>query len=106
MSLESELLKNVKNDTEALLKDVKYVKQRPLSVSRTGLYVMSAITMMGTIQTCRNSITIVESMKTTPKMERAQVIGNSTPERYYWVNGERAYVEIDGQPVDQYHPNK
>mgnify|MGYP001558708462 CR=1 FL=1 len=34
------------------------------------------------------------------------VIGNNKYEKFYMVDGNRAYLEIDGKPVDSYVPQK
>lgn len=42
----------------------------------------------------------VQEMK--PKIQEKQVIGNSTPEKFYFIDGQRAYLAIDGKPIEQY----
>ena len=37
-----------------------------------------------------------------PKPITSNVIGNGEPEKFYDVNGQRVYLEIDGKPVEQY----
>lgn len=41
-----------------------------------------------------------------PKIFSEQVIGDSTPEKFYKIDGERVYLEIDGQPVEQYFASR
>ena len=37
-----------------------------------------------------------------PKIQEEQVIGKSTPEKFYFIDGQRAYLTIDGKPIEQY----
>ena len=38
----------------------------------------------------------------TPQTQEEQVFGDTTPEKFYMVNGKRCYFEVDGKPVDEY----
>ncbi len=40
----------------------------------------------------------------TPKIEN--IIGESKPEKFYNINGQRVYLEIDGKPVEEYWRGK
>jgi len=35
-------------------------------------------------------------------LQQRNVIGNETPDKFYEINGQRAYLEIDGMPVEGY----
>lgn len=36
------------------------------------------------------------------ELRTENVIGQETPEKFYEINGQRVYLEIDGQSVEQY----
>ena len=42
----------------------------------------------------------------TPVVREEQVLGNQTPEKFYEIEGNRVYLEIDGKPVEQYFTDK
>lgn len=41
-----------------------------------------------------------------PTIITENVIGNKTPDRFYYIKGKRAYLEIDGKSVDDYFRSK
>ena len=44
--------------------------------------------------------TLIHSLK--PVTIKEQILGNYIPERFYVINGKKAYIEIDGEPVEEY----
>jgi hypothetical protein len=36
------------------------------------------------------------------EMKTENVIGQESPEKFYEINGQRVYLEIDGKPIEQY----
>lgn len=40
--------------------------------------------------------------QTTYQLRVENVIGNEAPEKFYVINNQRVYLEIDGKPVEQY----
>ena len=72
-----------------------------------GLYLYS-LAVVGCV-----SMVGYQSMVAVPKLEKAttlqtkNVLGaRSTPEKFYVVNGDTAYIEMDGKPVRDYFPKK
>ena len=49
-----------------------------------------------------NSVKPLQREKMVDLLHQRNVIGNEAPEKFYEVNGQRAYLEIDGKPVEQY----
>jgi hypothetical protein len=37
-----------------------------------------------------------------PSLLESQVVGDATPDKFYEINGKKAYLEIDGKSVDEY----
>ncbi|MDI6737155.1 MAG: hypothetical protein QME12_01410 [Nanoarchaeota archaeon] len=37
-----------------------------------------------------------------PQIHTANVLGAEAPEKFYDIDGQRVYLQIDGQPVEQY----
>ena len=109
MTLEQDL-ENIKGSINRLL-------ERPLSAGRTGLYIMVAITMCNSCGTMCNSCgtdytkkiyeklnkqPIAETLedKTQPSLLEENVLGGPAPEKYYVINGDNAYIRVDGKPID------
>ncbi len=40
--------------------------------------------------------------KSEPRLETRDVMGKYLPEKFYEINGQRVYLEVDGKPVEQY----
>lgn len=36
------------------------------------------------------------------KLQEQNILGEDTPERFYEINEQRVYLEIDGKPIEQY----
>ena len=47
---------------------------------------------------------IEAAIRNQPKYEiqTQNVIGEEAPEKFYEINGQRVYLEVDGKPVEQY----
>ncbi len=98
---------------------------------RIGLYIMVGLGMIASIRSCDQSSEIeerlankigdvssnvnqlgdklegvsreVEELNKYPlKIEEKNVIGSQKLEKFYQINGQKFYLEIDGKPVEQY----
>ncbi|MDP4012125.1 MAG: hypothetical protein Q8R00_00770 [Candidatus Nanoarchaeia archaeon] len=54
-----------------------------------------------------NRVSSVNSPNIETKIENVQIFtenirDGSEPEKFYWVNNQRVYLEIDGKPVEEY----
>lgn len=88
--------------------------------SREGLYIMVFCSMMASCQTC-SSVDGVEgrlesklnnvngrldSLSKQYQFQERNVLGNpKISEKFYEINGQRFYLEIDGKPVEEYFRN-
>lgn len=36
------------------------------------------------------------------KLQEQNILGEDTPEKFYEINEQRVYLEIDGKPIEQY----
>ena len=81
------------------------VKREFRSIRRTGMVciVLLAGTLGGLVQSDNRTAKILERMPE-QTLYTENVSGNETPDKFYLVNGQRAYLEIDGQPVESYIP--
>lgn len=64
------------------------------------LFVMVGITMIAGIRSCRMSGYIKKHLQSDLQVQN--VIGNDPNEIFYGINGKRAYLEIDGKPIEEY----
>lgn len=39
---------------------------------------------------------------TRPQIQVKNVIGNETPDKFYQINGQRVYLEVDGKSIEKY----
>ncbi len=72
--------------------------------TREGLYAMVFIAMVGSIKSCNRTQEILNNYQKAPQVQVGNVIGNEAPERFYEMNGQRVYLEVDGKAVDSYFP--
>jgi len=49
-----------------------------------------------------NTAIIGEPIKQKAAVQIKNTVGDSTPDKFYEINGRRVYIEIDGQPVEDY----
>lgn len=99
--------KQLKGDMDEVKSDLRTLRSRPSFIvpSREGLYIMAFIGMIVGVKSCNRTHDLLERTKPLEIITR-NVIGNSEPEKFYVVDGNRAYLEIDGRPVDTYAPQK
>ena len=96
----------------ALEENVSRIVREVSSVSRTLALGMLSLSISGIAIVCSISSFNVSSLpgrlgdsaKNQPRYElrTENLIGNSEPETFYEINGQRAYVEIDGKRVEDY----
>ncbi|MBI4447450.1 hypothetical protein HY643_00565 [Candidatus Woesearchaeota archaeon] len=87
--------------------------------SRPGLYAMVLMTMLSAWRIQSNLEKVLDQVDRTNnrieqintrigQIEKAfelqvrDVIGEEAPEKFFEINGQRVYLEIDGKPIDQY----
>ncbi|MDO8556181.1 MAG: hypothetical protein Q7R96_03340 [Nanoarchaeota archaeon] len=85
--------RNTEKNLKTLLERTEDIQKDCRRTERPGLYIMILITMCAAISTCER----VTNMYT---LQKENVRGNSYPEEFYIINGKRAYISIDGQPID------
>jgi len=90
---------NLEEDIREMKSGINELKRRPLSVGRSGLYILVAVTMISSIKTCKAT---QDDDQNSQNVIFQDVIGNSSGEKFYEINGRRVYLEIDGQPVEEY----
>jgi len=77
---------------------------------RPTLYLMVAMTMISTCDVDRKTnnlgskVDSIESQLKTmqPTLQVENVLGDPEPEKFYEIDGQRVYLEMDGKPVEQY----
>jgi hypothetical protein len=97
-------------DMRQVKENITVLKNRPIfrETERTGLYIIALLGMIGALKSCSQTEDLPSRTqellnRTKPLEVRTEnVMGNPEPEKFYMVNGNRAFVEIDGQPVDTY----
>lgn len=95
----------LEKDMKEIKDGISTLRHRPLYKSREGLYVMTFIAMLGAMNSCEGIKQVLEKISPL-ELKTENVTGNSEPEKFYMVNGNRAYVAIDGQPVEGYAPKE
>jgi len=73
---------------------------------RTGLYIMTLIAMVAAVKSCERTERISSRMNDKPDIHTMNLIGDERPERFFYSNGHRCYLEIDGQPIESYIASK
>ncbi|MFH1066239.1 MAG: hypothetical protein V1734_07045 [Nanoarchaeota archaeon] len=91
----------LEQDVEEIKNDVKALRRRPLSVERAGLYFMTCWIMADVCQLRCDADKIIEQTAS-KKPQAANVLGAEAPEKFYDIDGQRVYLEIDGKPVAEY----
>lgn len=93
----------LEQDVAEIKEDVKALRRRPLSVERAGLYIMTFLALANTCHLKGDTDKIIEQTASkTPQLQTANVIEGSAPEKFYDIDGQRVYLEIDGKPVAEY----
>lgn len=76
--------------------------------NRAGLYIMMMITMLASCRACDISKKILEKVNVLEKKVSAtidieqNVLGGKAPEKFYIINGDTAYIKIDGKLIGEY----
>ena len=78
----------------------RYLGKRPLSVSRRGLYLIALLGTIGAIKSCDYSKEARDSLAKQPQLYTKNVVGNDTLDKFYIINGQRVFLEIDGKPIE------
>ncbi|HLD00668.1 MAG TPA: hypothetical protein VJC39_02900 [Candidatus Nanoarchaeia archaeon] len=65
-------------------------------------YIAIGIAAIAGIKSCSRTQEILDSYQKAPQVQIENVISQEAPERFYYFNGQRVYLEIDGKPVEQY----
>ncbi|MEK6967360.1 MAG: hypothetical protein AABX51_01890 [Nanoarchaeota archaeon] len=65
-----------------------------------GLYIIVGVAMIAAIRSCNRTGDIKETLQS--QVQYQDVIGQEAPERFYEINGQRIYLEVDGKPVEEY----
>lgn len=102
-------LRAIENNTEQTKVTVRdlYARQAPANKSRPFLYFMVGTTMLAVLCSgpCTPPISAVGSYygasKEALEVHIENVVGGKEPEKFYVIDGQRAYLEIDGTPVEE-----
>ncbi|MFA5888465.1 MAG: hypothetical protein WC852_07190 [Candidatus Nanoarchaeia archaeon] len=95
MTLEEDI-KEIKSNVQAL-------RRRPLSTGRVGLYILTSWALINTCNISEDTDTIIQQTAAKkPQVQTANVLGAEAPEKFYDIDGQRVYLEIDGKPVAEY----
>jgi hypothetical protein len=98
----------------ALDDDIKHIKNSQRIIMRSQriiynaipgkllLYGILGVTMVAGIKSCNRTAEIRENMQATPQLQIQNVIGQEAPEKFYVINGQRVYLEVDEKHVEQY----
>ena len=107
-SLDTRLLA-IENNTgqmKVVVRDL-YARPAPENKSRPALYFMVWTTVLGVLCSgpCTPPMSAVGSYygasKESLELHIENVVGAEEPEKFYLINGQRAYLEIDGAPVEE-----
>ena len=80
-------------------KELRELKNHPIYRKKNLTFnIIAGITMIAALRCCSYASDIYDMHKVYTK----NVIENDAPEKFYEINGERVYLEIDGKSVDEY----
>ncbi|MBI4738785.1 hypothetical protein HY772_04440 [Candidatus Woesearchaeota archaeon] len=96
-------LKEIEETVDRIKCDVEELKARPLSTSRPVLYLIAGVAMFSSCSTCVTADKLLKNQQEMLKLHERNVLGGPAPEKFYEINGHHAYIEIDGQPVENYN---
>lgn len=86
------------------ISDIEYTTARIDSNTQGGGislgFIFITIAMIAAIRSCDNTGKMME--KTEPRLRIENVIGKETPEKFYEINGQKYYLEVDGKPIAEY----
>ncbi|HLC58605.1 MAG TPA: hypothetical protein VJI68_01980 [Candidatus Nanoarchaeia archaeon] len=75
--------------------------------AKSDLMVVFACAVFATIASCNSCIKMNDVLSyVKPELKVENVIGKEAPEKFYEINRQKVYLEIDGKPVDQYVKEK
>jgi len=100
MSLEAELLKGLDQQVASIKKQEIIGKV----IYKIAMSTVACVLAVDIINTTHETNNLVKQQH--PTIITKNVIGNPTPDTFYMFNGQRAYVEIDGQPIENYIPKR
>ncbi len=66
--------------------------------------ILLIIATIGSVNSCNRTYELLERVQS-PKLYEQNATGNEIVDRFYAIDGKRAYVEIDGKPVESYFPS-
>ncbi|MBR9683766.1 hypothetical protein GOV03_04470 [Candidatus Woesearchaeota archaeon] len=100
----------LEQDIEEIKRKVGNLSNKDHTTERTGLYILvatAALFSYGAQQTSDTNYDALKAMKLQieamkPQVQVENVIGYDAPEKFYEIDGQRVYLEIDGKPVGQY----
>src|SRR3990172_214680 len=96
----------IDKDVQVIRREVENLKdgQRTIyhSLPGWGLYTIAIVGTLAAIDSCSNTSDIQKQIQATPQIQTQNTIGQEMPEKFYDINGQRVYLEIDGKPVEQY----
>jgi hypothetical protein len=95
MSIDEDV-RNVKTDVQQVLRNQRVINR---NLPGAGLYLMVLIGMIGAIRACEKLDDVKSKLAQQPQVVQ-NVIGGPEVEKFYIVDGQRAYVEIDGKSVE------
>lgn len=109
-------VQNIEYVTDKIKRDVDIVKtvignlERELrqnqyrGTRRLGLYYMVGVGALAAFFTLDKATEIDKKVGElrAPQVRTANVLGAEAPEKFYDIDGQRVYLEIDGKPVEQY----
>ncbi|MBI2671912.1 hypothetical protein HYX16_03180 [Candidatus Woesearchaeota archaeon] len=74
--------------------------------TRPGLYIIVTIGTFFAFSANRDVLEIKDYLQKNSKVHVIDVTGKETPDKFYEINGKRAYLEIDGKPIEDYIKEK
>ncbi|MDD4878792.1 MAG: hypothetical protein PHO02_07240 [Candidatus Nanoarchaeia archaeon] len=88
----------------ALDEDIKDIKE---ALNKKPGYLMlvflvSSFAILGERINKNNTNEILNAINTSHQVQTANIIEGSAPEKFYVIDGQRTYLEIDGKPVAEY----
>ena len=96
----------LEQDVQNMNKKLDQIERNQHSINNNlpGLitYIVIGIAAIAGIKSCNRTQEILDNYQKAPQVQVENVIGQEAPERFYDLNGQRVYLEIDGKPVEQY----
>ena len=70
--------------------------------NRPGLYILVTAGLYFALLATNRASAVLDYLKKKSEVQVEDVIGREDPDKFYEINRQRAYLEIDGKPVEDY----